>query len=103
MVRRLVISEDYFDELFNDKRVFIWEGRLGIGRGGLIFESEEVGREFLVDVELIYYAPLRNVLVVDLFKEGYVDHQDMVIKLKPKYPTVNINSEMTVIRFKPIN
>lgn len=102
MSRRLLLAENVFDQLDGGKNVTIRKGRRDIMRGGLIFESVDKGRERLVEVGLVYYAPLRNVLLEDYVNDGFKDKTDMLTGLRKFYPDINMETEMTVVRFKLI-
>lgn len=98
-MQKLSLYEDIFDTLEEGKQTTIRKGRLSIALGELIFESTETQREKTVNVQTVYYTQLKNVNLEDLKNDGFKDHQDMWQKIKRFYPDIELEDEVTVVKF----
>ena len=100
MKNKLMLAEDVFNALENGKLITIREGRRDITLGRMLFESVEEKRKKIVDVRMVYYSRLEDVFLSDLKNDGFKDHHDMCNQMKRFYPNINLESEVTVIKFE---
>ena len=99
-LQTLKLSEAVFDQLENGKEVTIRYGkRENISLGKLLFESTEKARMAVVDVWLLYAAPLTNVSPEALINDGFNSIEEAVEGLKEYYPDITEDSIVTVVVF----
>lgn len=98
-MQKLTLFEDIFDALENGKLTTIRKGRREIALGKLLFESTETKRQLMVDVTTVYFTRLETVNKEDLENDGFKSHQDMWEKMKRFYPDIQLEDEVTVVKF----
>lgn len=83
------------------KRVTIRNGRRAIARGRLRMESTQgTEPDVYVNVTRVLVVPLYRVPQVALKGDGFVDAQDALECLQRFYPSITLESEVTVIEFE---
>ncbi|HZH86421.1 MAG TPA: ASCH domain-containing protein [Brumimicrobium sp.] len=99
-MQRLTLYEDVFDALKKGKLTTIRKGRRDIALGMLLFESTDTKRKQIVEVIMVYYTRLENVNTEDVKNDGFNDHLDMWEKMKIFYPSIELEDEVTVVKFR---
>ena len=99
-MQKLTLLEDVFDALATGKATTIRKGRLSIELGDLLFQSAEMNREQVVNVDEVYYSLLKDVKLEDVINDSFKDHDDMVEQMKRFYPDITLDTEVTVIKFE---
>ena len=98
-MQKLMLAEGVFDNLENNKGVTIRKGRRNILLGELLFESVEHQREAIVNVSSVEYCALEDVPNEDVWNDGFEDQIDMYHGMKQFYPDIEMNTEVTIVRF----
>lgn len=99
-MQKLMLADDVFDALLDGKYVTIRYGRRDLQLGDLLFEStDDTSRSAVVNVRIVYYSKLRDVMLVHLLNDGFKDYYDMESKMKRFYPNISLDSEVTTIVF----
>jgi len=99
-MQQLKLFEDVFDSLQKGKLTTIRKGRRSIDLGELRLESVETKRHEIVEVITVYYTRLKQVNTEDLKNDGFRDHLDMWEQMKRFYPDIQLEDEVTVVKFK---
>ncbi|HLV42051.1 MAG TPA: ASCH domain-containing protein [Brumimicrobium sp.] len=99
-MQKLTLFEDVFDGLEKNKLTTIRKGHRDVALGKLVFESVDTKRQQIVEVITVYYTRLENVNTQDLENDGFKDHQDMWKQMQRFYPGIELEDEVTVVKFR---
>jgi hypothetical protein len=98
-MQKLQLAENVFDQLKMDKRTTIRLGSRDIQLGQLLFESNDLKRTLMVIVNDVYCCLLKDVKNTDMLNDGFKSYEEMCQQLSKFYPSITLNSEVTVVRF----
>ncbi|HLW29377.1 MAG TPA: hypothetical protein VKX29_00860 [Brumimicrobium sp.] len=99
-MQKLTLFEDVFDDLEKGKLTTIRKGRKDIALGKLTFESVNTKRQQIVEVITVYYTRMKNVNNEDLENDGFKNHLDMLEKMQRFYIGIELEDEVTVVKFR---
>jgi len=99
-LEKLIFAEDIFDNLFKGKVCTIRQGRRDVELGDLLCESLEEHRLKTVNVIMVIYCSLQDIPDEFVENDGYLEHYDMLAKMRRFYPDIELTTECSVIIFE---
>jgi len=100
-MQTLLLAEHFIGPTINGSKFqTIRDGHRDYKTGKVLFTCPKIGWSLIKEITEVIHTTVRNCSEEHYHNEGWTSHADMIVCLRRYYPNINMDTDITIIKFK---